>query len=145
MTFSKLAVVSTITTLTLALASARLSEVRDTVSTLPTQYITIPIDHFNASDTQTFQNRFWVNSTWYQSGGPVIFYDAGEQGVRTTFSCSFLNTSDSVSPEACFTVYLRSLTCGEDYRRVGAVLLADERVCYGKCRTTRHLTDHRRA
>lgn len=31
----------------------------------------MPIDHFsNASET--FKNRYWVNATYYQSGGPVF-------------------------------------------------------------------------
>ena len=43
--------------------------------------IDLPLDHFNSTDHRTFSNRFWVNTTSYQPGGPVFFYDAGERGV----------------------------------------------------------------
>jgi len=43
--------------------------------------IDVPLDHFNSTDSRTFSNRFWVNTTCYQPGGPVFFYDAGERGV----------------------------------------------------------------
>jgi hypothetical protein len=43
--------------------------------------IDIPIDHFNIEDNRTYANRFWTNDTFYQPGGPVFFYDAGERGV----------------------------------------------------------------
>lgn len=51
--------------------------------TSPPQNYTIemPVDHFNASDDRTYQNRYWVNDTYYQPGGPVFLYDAGEGGV----------------------------------------------------------------
>ncbi len=31
----------------------------------------MPIDHFG-HDTATFQNRYWVNSTYWEPGGPVF-------------------------------------------------------------------------
>jgi hypothetical protein len=34
--------------------------------------IDMPIDHFNASDHRTYQNRYWVNATYYTDGGPVF-------------------------------------------------------------------------
>jgi hypothetical protein len=43
--------------------------------------IDLPLDHFDATDGRTFSNRFWVSTTFYQPGGPVFFYDAGERGV----------------------------------------------------------------
>lgn len=48
--------------------------------------IKLPLDHFNATDNRTFSNRFWANTTFYQPGGPVFFYDAGERGVSDTSS-----------------------------------------------------------
>jgi hypothetical protein len=51
--------------------------------------IDLPLDHFNLTDDRTFSNRFWINTTFYQPGGPVFFYDAGERGVsgsETVFS-----------------------------------------------------------
>lgn len=43
--------------------------------------IELPLDHFNASDTRTFTNRYWFNDTVYKAGGPVFFFDNGEAGV----------------------------------------------------------------
>ena len=43
------------------------------------QTISIPVDHFTPTDNRTYQNRYWVNDTYYQEGGPVFFFDAGEQ------------------------------------------------------------------
>lgn len=43
--------------------------------------IDLPLDHSDSTDNRTFSNRFWVNATFYQPGGPVFFYDAGERGV----------------------------------------------------------------
>jgi hypothetical protein len=43
--------------------------------------IDLPLDHFNPTDDRTFPNRFWISTTFYQPGGPVFFYDAGERGV----------------------------------------------------------------
>lgn len=48
---------------------------------VPQFNISIPVDHFNKSDTRTYNNRYWVNDTFYQSGGPVLFYDYGLLGI----------------------------------------------------------------
>jgi hypothetical protein len=45
------------------------------------QTIEMPIDHFTDSDTRTYSNRYWINSTYYQPGGPVFIFDNGEAGV----------------------------------------------------------------
>ena len=42
--------------------------------------IDMPIDHFNASDNRTYKNRYWMNDTYFQEGGPVFLYDFGEAG-----------------------------------------------------------------
>jgi hypothetical protein len=34
--------------------------------------IDMPIDHFNDSDQRTYENRYWVNATYYKEGGPVF-------------------------------------------------------------------------
>ncbi|CAO3607532.1 unnamed protein product [Cunninghamella blakesleeana] len=39
------------------------------------------IDH-ESSDTTTFKQRYWVNSDWYKTGGPVILYNAGEMDAE---------------------------------------------------------------
>ena len=43
----------------------------------PVFTFSMPIDHFNASDNRTYNNRYWLNDTYYKPGGPVFFYDAG--------------------------------------------------------------------
>ncbi|KAI8369234.1 serine carboxypeptidase S28-domain-containing protein [Radiomyces spectabilis] len=40
-------------------------------------YFNQPIDHFTAN-SRTFKQRFWANTDWYEPGGPVILYNAGE-------------------------------------------------------------------
>lgn len=37
----------------------------------------IPIDHFDVEDSRTFSNRYWINDTFYKSGGPVFLFDTG--------------------------------------------------------------------
>ncbi|KAK5123862.1 hypothetical protein LTR85_002058 [Meristemomyces frigidus] len=44
--------------------------------------IDIPVDHYNASDTRTYKNRYWVNDKYYKSGGPVFYFDSGEQNAH---------------------------------------------------------------
>lgn len=67
---------------------------------VPRYNFTMPVDHFNASDTRTYSNRFWVNDTWYQPGGPVILYDFGEAGVSQSGANSFLAELGSNNPTA---------------------------------------------
>ncbi|KLO08900.1 peptidase S28 [Schizopora paradoxa] len=45
------------------------------------QFIDMPIDHFGNS-SKTFKNRFWVNATYYEPGGPVFLFDSGEQNAE---------------------------------------------------------------
>ncbi|KAJ7173751.1 peptidase S28 [Mycena filopes] len=45
-------------------------------------FIQMPLDHFNASNRQTFPNRYWVNATYYEPGGPVFLFDSGEQNAE---------------------------------------------------------------
>lgn len=51
-------------------------------SDYPALTLDIPIDHYNDSDTRTYSNRFWINATYYKPGGPVIYFDAGEQNAH---------------------------------------------------------------
>lgn len=48
--------------------------------------ISMPVDHFNASDTRMYNNRYWVNDTFYKPGGPVFLIDNGESGVSDYLS-----------------------------------------------------------
>ncbi|OAD79741.1 hypothetical protein PHYBLDRAFT_179228 [Phycomyces blakesleeanus NRRL 1555(-)] len=40
-------------------------------------YFDQPIDHFDF-ESKTFKHRYWTNTDWYEPGGPVILYNAGE-------------------------------------------------------------------
>lgn len=45
------------------------------------QTVILQVDHFNNTDSRTFKNRYWMNSTHYEKGGPVFFFDGGESGL----------------------------------------------------------------
>ncbi|KAF2239202.1 hypothetical protein EV356DRAFT_528482 [Viridothelium virens] len=51
-------------------------------SDYPASEIKIPIDHYNSSDSRTYSNRYWINSKYYRSGGPVFYLDSGEQNAE---------------------------------------------------------------
>ncbi|KAK2071267.1 hypothetical protein P8C59_005704 [Phyllachora maydis] len=66
--------------LALALAQAG----RDTTPPyvlVPQYTASLPVDHFDPADTRTYDNRFFVNDTYYEPGGPVVFCDFGEQAA----------------------------------------------------------------
>ncbi|KAJ7089721.1 peptidase S28 [Mycena belliarum] len=44
--------------------------------------VQMPLDHFDASNHHTFPNRYWVNATYYEAGGPVFLFDSGEQNAE---------------------------------------------------------------
>jgi len=57
---------------------------------VPSYNISMPVDHFTPSDARTFNNRFFVNDTYYKPGGPVIFFDFGEVGVDIYYASVFM-------------------------------------------------------
>lgn len=73
-------------------------------SDYPPQWATLPVDHFNSSDTRTFQNRYWFNATFYQDGGPVFWFDSGEQNAQPLVPY-FLN--EVAGPSAIMTLARR--------------------------------------
>jgi len=44
----------------------------------PAQWFTQVLDHFTPSDVRTWQQRFFVNDTFYKPGGPIFIYIGGE-------------------------------------------------------------------
>jgi pimeloyl-ACP methyl ester carboxylesterase len=42
------------------------------------------VDHFNPDDKRTFSQRFFVNETFWQTGGPVFLLLGGEGPIHTT-------------------------------------------------------------
>ncbi|KAK0263436.1 hypothetical protein LTS09_002628 [Friedmanniomyces endolithicus] len=56
-------------------------EISINASDYPAYHIEIPVDHYNASDNRTYENRYWVNAQHYKMGGPVFYFDSGEQNA----------------------------------------------------------------
>ena len=52
------------------------------LSDYPALTIDIPVDHYNDSDKRSYSNRYWINSTYYKAGGPVFYFDSGEQNAH---------------------------------------------------------------
>jgi sensor histidine kinase regulating citrate/malate metabolism len=44
----------------------------------PEQWFTQNVDHFDQQNTETYQQRYYVNDTLYKPGGPVFFLLGGE-------------------------------------------------------------------
>ncbi|GJE98594.1 serine carboxypeptidase S28-domain-containing protein [Phanerochaete sordida] len=44
-------------------------------------FIDMPLDHFGGAQG-TFKNRYWVNASYYEPGGPVFLFDSGEQNAE---------------------------------------------------------------
>ena len=53
---------------------------------VPAQLITQKVDHFCGTCTETFQQRFFVNDTFYKPGGPVFLCVGGEGPALTGWS-----------------------------------------------------------
>lgn len=64
---------------------------------VPQFNVSIPVDHFNKSDTRMYNNRYWVNDTYYQPGGPVFFFDGGEDGMTDYTAAGWLAEVDGRS------------------------------------------------
>lgn len=83
-----------------------------TTTSVPGFNISMPIDHFNKSDTRVYNNQYWVNDTWYQPGGPVFFFDAGEEGVSAAILNLYI-ASDNSSVIALAKKYHGLVFCWE--------------------------------
>ncbi len=87
---------------------------------VPSYNASVPVDHFNASDSRTFSNRFWVNDTFYKPGGPVIFYDFGESGVETVDAAMLLaNWNGATSAPVELAEALNGVVIGWEHRYYG--------------------------
>ncbi|KAJ7577831.1 peptidase S28 [Mycena floridula] len=57
-----------------------LPAIDSSLSSSEAMFIEMPLDHFSDSASNaTFNNRFWINDTYYEPGGPVFMFDSGEQ------------------------------------------------------------------
>ena len=48
------------------------------LNVLPAHYFEQVLDHFTATDTRTWLQRFWYSGEHYKNGGPVFIMIAGE-------------------------------------------------------------------
>ena len=94
----------------------------ETNSSVLAYNISMPVDHFNISDTRKYNNRYWVNDVHYQPGGPVLFHDFGETGINDEFAQEYL--SGSVVATACVELAKRfnGLIVGWEHRYYGKSL-----------------------
>ncbi|KAK0415707.1 hypothetical protein QR680_012076 [Steinernema hermaphroditum] len=44
----------------------------------PDQWFTQPVDNFDSSNKQTYNQRYWSNNQWYKEGGPIFLMLGGE-------------------------------------------------------------------
>jgi pimeloyl-ACP methyl ester carboxylesterase len=51
----------------------------------PDQWLTQTLDHFNDADTRTWQQRYFLNDTFYKPGGPVFLMIGGEGTAQPTW------------------------------------------------------------
>lgn len=82
-------------------------------------YFPIPIDHFNKSDPRTFNNRYYVNDTYYQPGGPVFLYDNGEQYFDPSSAAAMLAELDGQTGIMQLAKRYRGLAIGWEHRYFG--------------------------
>lgn len=94
-----------------------------TASTPPVYYMSIPVDHFDTSNKDTYKNRYYVNDTYYKPGGPVIIQDMGEQGFSPDSAGTYLAGVDG-SMSSCMTLAekLNGLVIGWEHRYYGLSL-----------------------
>ena len=45
---------------------------------LPAHYFKQVLDHFTATDTRTWLQRYWSNGKYYKDGGPIFLMITGE-------------------------------------------------------------------
>ncbi|KAH8894193.1 hypothetical protein GQ53DRAFT_744933 [Thozetella sp. PMI_491] len=88
---------------------------------VPQYNFSMPIDHFTESDKRTYNNRFFVNDTYYKPGGPVIFFDFGEAGVSDVEAAIFLADWGSyyVSATVKLAKELNGVMIGWEHRYYG--------------------------
>ncbi|KAH7146111.1 serine carboxypeptidase S28-domain-containing protein [Dactylonectria macrodidyma] len=86
---------------------------------VPTYAFTIPVDHFDLSDDRTYENRLFVNDTYYKTGGPVILYDFGEMGVSPGIAAELLAEHSMESAPLRLAEKLNGLVIGWEHRYYG--------------------------
>ncbi|TWU70471.1 hypothetical protein ED733_000543 [Metarhizium rileyi] len=87
--------------------------------TVPGYTFTMPVDHFDSSNRDTFQNRYFVNDTYYKPGGPVIFFDVGESSLSPTMVAEFLAEHNMTSAPLRLAAKTNGLVIGWEHRYYG--------------------------
>lgn len=81
--------------------------------------MSLPVDHFDSSNTKTYPNRYFVNDTYYKPGGPVIFFDLGESGWDPTSVAQFLAEYNITSAAVRLAAKTNGLVIGWEHRYYG--------------------------
>ncbi|KAJ5109689.1 hypothetical protein N7532_002334 [Penicillium argentinense] len=116
---------STLALLTTAIGvdASRLSKKSSgSISASVPRYIRMPIDHFNKSDHRTFPNRYYVNDTYYEHGGPVFLYDAGESGLDPESAASTIAETYGQSSVMQLTRKYHGIAIAWEHRYFGTSL-----------------------
>lgn len=88
-------------------------------SSVPGYNFTIPVDHFDSSNKNTFPNRYFVNDTYYKAGGPVILFDVGEAAFDVEYVNQFLAESRSHSLPMQLAARINAVVIGWEHRYYG--------------------------
>ncbi|KAF7557063.1 hypothetical protein G7Z17_g976 [Cylindrodendrum hubeiense] len=91
----------------------------ETYPDVPTYNFTIPVDHFDTSNKDTYDNRFFVNDTYYKTGGPVILYDFGEGGVSPDTAADSIAEYSSISAPLRLAAKVGGVVIGWEHRYYG--------------------------
>lgn len=99
---------------------ARFADAEIDAPPVPTYNISMPVDHFDTSNHDTFNNRYFVNDTYYSPGGPVILFDFGESGFSPISAAEFLAEWNGTT-SACMRLAeeLGGLVIGWEHRYYG--------------------------
>jgi hypothetical protein len=97
----------------------RESDSSENLPEVPHYNFTIPVDHFDTSNKDTYDNRFFVNDTYYKTGGPVILFDFGEGGISPASAADFLAEYSVTSAPLRLAKKLNGLVIGWEHRYYG--------------------------
>ncbi|KAJ5261208.1 serine carboxypeptidase S28-domain-containing protein [Penicillium angulare] len=89
--------------------------------TVPSYYFDVPVDHFS-SNTDTYKNLYYVNDTYYKTGGPVILQDMGEEGFTQSAAQIYMAEEDARSASMELARQLHGIVIGWEHRYYGRSL-----------------------
>lgn len=92
------------------------------ITNVPSYNFSMPLDHFNASDPRTFNNRYYLNDTYYKPGGLVFLFDYGESGFSPYYGWIFLAESTEQSAVMQLAKRFNGLAIGWEHRYLGSSL-----------------------